>query len=94
VGTPSALTHTHTHTLTRGMSPFRPDVLPPAAVYELQKLCDAVPPFPTGEAIATIEKELGIAHVAQVFAGLDQDTAPIASASLGQATLLSVPPSP
>ena len=32
-----------------------PDVIPPAAVYELQKLCDAVPSFPTEDALALVE---------------------------------------
>jgi hypothetical protein len=63
----TARTHPATHP--RPPLPHSPDVLPPPAVYELQKLCDAVPPFPTREAIATIERELGLTDVAQVFAG-------------------------
>ena len=65
------------------MLSIRPDLLPPAAVYELQKLCDAVPSYPTAEALALIEEELG-APAATLFDGLDSSTAPIAAASLGQ----------
>ena len=42
------------------MLSIRPDVLPPPAVYELQKLCDAVPSYPTADALRLIE-ELGLA---------------------------------
>ena len=42
------------------MLSIRPDVLPPPAVYELQKLCDAVPFYPTADALRLIE-ELGLA---------------------------------
>ena len=38
---------------------IRPDLLPSTFVYELQKLCDAVPSFPTSDAISVIESELG-----------------------------------
>ena len=38
---------------------IRPDVVPPGAIYELQKLCDAVPSYPTSEALRLIEAELG-----------------------------------
>ena len=38
---------------------IRPDVLPSVFLVELQKLCDAVPSFPTREAIRVIEQELG-----------------------------------
>ena len=38
---------------------IRPDVLPSPFLFELQKLCDAVPSFPTREAIRVIELELG-----------------------------------
>ena len=55
------------------MLSIRPDVLPPAAVYELQKLCDAVPPFPTAQALATVEKELG-QSISDVFAKRKVDT--------------------
>lgn len=65
------------------MLSIRPDVLPPAAVYELQKLCDAVPSYPTEQALALIEAELGAAADA-LFDGLGPGTAPVAAASLGQ----------
>ena len=38
---------------------IRPDLLPSSFVYELQKLCDSVPCFPTPDAISVIESELG-----------------------------------
>jgi len=62
---------------------IRPDVLPSPFLFELQKLCDAVPSFPTKDAIDVIEAELG-QPVQEMFADLDQDTSPIAAASLGQ----------
>merc|ERR1719400_2542639 len=62
---------------------IRPDLLPSSFLFELQKLCDAVPSFPTKEAIEVIESELGC-EVGEVFLGLQQDTSPIAAASLGQ----------
>ena len=65
------------------MLSIRPDVVPPVALAELQKLCDAVPSYPTAEALALIEEELG-APAATLFDGLDSSTAPIAAASLGQ----------
>ena len=65
------------------MLSIRPDVIPPAAVYELQKLCDAVPSYPTAEALALIEAELG-RPAAELFDGLDASSTPIAAASLGQ----------
>ena len=62
---------------------IRPDLLPSSFLFELQKLCDAVPSYPTKDAIAVIESELG-EHVSEVFEDLDNNTAPIAAASLGQ----------
>ena len=35
------------------------DLLPSTFLFELQKLCDEVPSFPTNEAIQVIESELG-----------------------------------
>jgi len=61
---------------------IRPDLLPAAFLFELQKLCDAVPSFPTSDAVAVIEEELG-RPVAEVFEGLE-GSEPIAAASLGQ----------
>ena len=65
------------------MLSIRPDLLPPAAVYELQKLCDAVPSYPTAEALRLIQSELGV-PASEVFTGLDESSLPIAAASLGQ----------
>merc|ERR1719382_404186 len=65
------------------MLSIRPDVLPPVAVYELQKLCDSVPSYPTEQALGLIEEELG-RPVGDLFEGLDNSTEPIAAASLGQ----------
>jgi len=62
---------------------IRPDLMPSSFLFELQKLCDAVPSFPTKEAIEVIESSLGCA-VGDVFEGLDQEVLPIAAASLGQ----------
>ena len=50
---------------------IRPDVLPPHFVYELQKLCDGCPSYPTADALELIESELG-AHPSQIFDGLGQ----------------------
>jgi len=62
---------------------IRPDILPSSFLFELQKLCDAVPSFPTEDAIEVIESELGV-KVSDIFEGIDVDKGPIASASLGQ----------
>jgi len=62
---------------------IRPDLLPSSFLFELQKLCDAVPSFPTKDAVEVIESELGV-KVSDIFEGLDVDKGPIASASLGQ----------
>jgi predicted unusual protein kinase regulating ubiquinone biosynthesis (AarF/ABC1/UbiB family) len=42
-------------------------------LFELQKLCDAVPGYPTKAAILVIESELG-AKVADLFDDLTEDT--------------------
>ena len=63
---------------------IRPDVLPQAFLDELQKLCDAVPSFPTEDAIAVINEELGPGASERLFHDLKPDTPPIAAASLGQ----------
>jgi len=62
---------------------IRPDLLPSSFLFELQKLCDAVPSFPTKDAIEVIESELGC-DVGDLFLGLEQEMSPIAAASLGQ----------
>jgi predicted unusual protein kinase regulating ubiquinone biosynthesis (AarF/ABC1/UbiB family) len=59
----------------------RGDLLPLAYVKELMTLQDQVPPFPTTEAYARIEAELG-RNVREAYAEIDAE--PIASASLGQ----------
>ena len=38
---------------------IRPDILSPAAMVELQKLCDKVPSFDTAEAMRVLDAELG-----------------------------------
>ena len=38
---------------------IRPDILSPAAMNELQKLCDKVPSFSNAEAMRVLEAELG-----------------------------------
>merc|ERR550532_3940732 len=63
---------------------IRPDLLPSAFLFELQKLCDSVPSFPTSEAISVIESELGAGAAQNLFEDLDSSTPPIAAASLGQ----------
>ena len=64
---------------------IRPDIIPPVAVAELQKLCDSVPPFPDEEAIQTIREELGDKQFSRL-GGLSvaDGCSPIAAASLGQ----------
>ncbi|HMF56321.1 MAG TPA: AarF/UbiB family protein, partial [Pyrinomonadaceae bacterium] len=59
----------------------RGDLLPLAYVKELALLQDQVPPFPTAEAYARIESELG-RTVQELYAEIDAE--PIAAASLGQ----------
>ncbi|MBV9211469.1 MAG: AarF/ABC1/UbiB kinase family protein, partial [Acidobacteria bacterium] len=59
----------------------RADLLPLAYVKELALLQDQVPPFPTSEAFARIEKELG-RPLHEAYAEVDAE--PIAAASLGQ----------
>jgi predicted unusual protein kinase regulating ubiquinone biosynthesis (AarF/ABC1/UbiB family) len=59
----------------------RADLLPLAYVKELATLQDDVPAFPTAEAFARIEAELG-KTLSECYAEIDNE--PIASASLGQ----------
>lgn len=59
----------------------RADLLPLAYVKELSTLQDQVPQFPTAEAFARIETELGLT-LQQAYAEIDAE--PIAAASLGQ----------
>eukprot|EP00871_Galdieria_phlegrea_P001954 jgi/Galph1/275/GphlegSOOS_G5108.1 len=60
---------------------IRPDMVGPKAMEELQKLCDAVPPFDTQIALAMIEEELG-KPAKEYFTDISEK--PIAAASLGQ----------
>ncbi|OAY67366.1 Uncharacterized protein ACMD2_00423 [Ananas comosus] len=60
---------------------IRPDILSPAAMIELQKLCDKVPSFPDDVAMALIEEELGQPWQ-KIYSELSPS--PIAAASLGQ----------
>ncbi|KAG5560570.1 hypothetical protein RHGRI_003780 [Rhododendron griersonianum] len=60
---------------------IRPDILSPAAMTELQKLCDKVPSYPDDVAMALIEEELGQPWY-NIYSELT--SSPIAAASLGQ----------
>lgn len=60
---------------------IRPDILSPAAMNEMQKLCDKVPSFDSKIAYAQLEAELGCPWQ-EVYAELTPE--PIAAASLGQ----------
>ena len=60
---------------------IRPDLLSPAAMRELQKLCDKVPSFDNETAMALIETELG-GPWTDFYDRLGPD--PVAAASLGQ----------
>lgn len=59
----------------------RTDLLPAEYLVELQKLQDAVPPFPTSAAFAVLREELGV-DPKKLFAYISDE--PIAAASLGQ----------
>lgn len=60
---------------------IRPDILSPAAMTELQKLCDKVPSFSSDIAMKVLEDELG-KPVEEIYDELTPE--PIAAASLGQ----------
>jgi predicted unusual protein kinase regulating ubiquinone biosynthesis (AarF/ABC1/UbiB family) len=59
----------------------RADLLPLAYIKELEKLQDKVPAYPTAEAFARIENDLG-RTIQECYAEIDAE--PIAAASLGQ----------
>lgn len=61
--------------------PLRPDVLPPSVMRELSRLQDNMPTFPTHDARATIERELG-QPIDTVFS--EFSARPVAAASLAQ----------
>eukprot|EP00440_Ansanella_granifera_P060546 gb/GFBE01065622.1/.p1 GENE.gb/GFBE01065622.1/~~gb/GFBE01065622.1/.p1 ORF type:complete len:555 (+),score=115.17 gb/GFBE01065622.1/:1-1665(+) len=67
---------------------IRPDLLPPTALKELQRLCDDCPAIPWSIAKATIEEELGegVWEVLEVLPRPEtsEEPAPVAAASLGQ----------
>jgi len=63
------------------MMSIRPDVFPPAALEEFGRLQDAVPPFSSDEARASLSRELGRPWE-EVFSELSEE--PVASASLAQ----------
>jgi ubiquinone biosynthesis protein len=58
----------------------RPDIVGVEVARDLESLQDRMPPFPTAEAVATIELALG-RPVAEVFASLSE---PVAAASIAQ----------
>jgi len=60
---------------------IRPDILSPAAMNEMQKLCDKVPSFDSKIAMEQINTELGVPWT-EVYSELSPE--PIAAASLGQ----------
>jgi ubiquinone biosynthesis protein len=62
----------------------RRDLLPPDIADELAKLQDRVPPFPSAQALAEIERSLG-KSIAEVFSDFSRD--PVASASIAQVHL-------
>jgi len=61
---------------------IRPDLLSPAAMVELQKLCDKVPSYDSKVAYQAICDELNISSVYDVFEDISPE--PVAAASLGQ----------
>lgn len=59
----------------------RPDLCPPEYLDELSELQDALPTFPDAEALACIERELGV-PLESIFSSIT--ASPVAAASLGQ----------
>merc|ERR1719387_688362 len=46
---------------------IRPDILSPQAMVQLQQLCDKVPPFDSGLAMATIREDLNVSDVSEIY---------------------------
>ena len=63
----------------------RVDVLSPEFIKELEQLQDSVPAFDPDDAMAVVERDLGV-PVLQLFETFERE--PVAAASLGQASLL------
>jgi aarF domain-containing kinase len=62
---------------------IRPDILPPGALAELQKLCDNVTPVPDEIALTLLKDELGFETIDDIYETFDNIHL-VASASLGQ----------
>lgn len=67
----------------------RPDVAPPSYTQELEKLQDQIPPFPTEEAMAVMQRDMGQSP-SSVFSYLTPQ--PVAAASLGQVQIFVAAP--
>ena len=67
---------------------IRTDLIPEAYALELRQLQDAVPPFDSTTAYDIIKREMGINDVSEKFAKISPR--PVASASIGQVTSISI----
>lgn len=75
------MTRTMSSQVKAAFLPLRPDVLPPSVMRELSKLQDNMPTFPTVDARATVERELG-QPINTIFS--EFSARPVAAASLAQ----------